>query len=264
METNNTFSFKRLELLFRQSFIINKKLIGISLAGIAGTMFFVLIILQSMNSFRNWDQKDSMLTFLFLFFSLGSIYAGLSFPAFRTKDKSISYLMLPASSSEKYIFEFLTRILAFFIIIPLIFWVVANIEGTIVHHYKAALADYKFSFQQAWAAFTNNTPIKSWNKLAIIQGGLFVFLAAFTGACHFSKSPLIKTIFTISIIISGYVLLTYLLIKGLNLKDYQPSESRILFIRTAQTDMSLFAIVATVTNLALFAISWFRFKEKEV
>jgi len=264
MQTNNLFSLHRFIMLFKQSLMTNKRFIGISLAGVTGTLFVSLILFQSMSNFRNWDQSDYLVTFAVFFFSLGIIYSSLSFPAFRTKEKSIAYLMLPASTSEKYVFELLTRIVTFILFMPLLFWVVANLEGNVVHHYEPRLINYKFSFAQAWTEFTKNAPIQGWSKLAFIQGALFVFIAAFTGASHFSKSPLVKTLFTFSIIVGGYALFTYLLIKGLNLKEYQPSNHRILFMNDRNQAITFFAIAGTVVNLSLLAIAWFRLKEKEV
>jgi len=263
MQTNNLFTLQRFTMLFKQSLRINKNLIGISLAGVSGTLFVTLMLFQSKSHFQNWEQKDSLAAFIFFFFTLGFLYSSLSFPAFRSKEKSMAYLMLPASNSEKFVFELLTRIVAFIILMPMLFWVVANLEGIVVHHYFPKFINYKFSFGQAWIEFTNNRPIKGWNMLAFIQGGLFVFIAAFTGASHFSKSPLVKTLFTFSIIIGGYALYTYLLFKGLNIKEYQPSNDRILFYNNKDQVFTFFAVAIMVVNLSLLAIAWFRLKEKE-
>lgn len=263
METNNTFSFKRLELLFRQSFIINKKLIGISLIGAAGILFVALFFIQSINNFRSWTNYTGMVFFLFCSVSLGGIYTSQSFPAFRSKERTLSFLMLPSSASEKFIFEFLTRIVAFILFIPLLFWGVANLEGAIVHHYVPRLINYKFSFGQGLTEFIIKRKINGWDIFAIIQGCLFVFITTFTGACHFSKSPRVKTLFTLSVIIGGYALLAYLLFKGLNLKDYNPSYGKI-FPKNNEEFITTFSIAASVVNLSLLAIAWFGFKEKEV
>ncbi|MCK9639695.1 MAG: hypothetical protein M0R39_07255 [Prolixibacteraceae bacterium] len=90
MQTNHQFSFQRLLLLGKQSFLINKKLIGISLAGFAGILFLLLVWFQYISHFTRWENKNYMITFTFLFFITGIIYTGLSFPAFRTKRKAWS------------------------------------------------------------------------------------------------------------------------------------------------------------------------------
>lgn len=264
MQSNNQFSFTRFMILFKQSFKLNKKLFGIILAGVAGTLFISLFLFQSASRAANWDQVAYFATFIFFFFTFGIIYSSLSFSAFRSKEKTISYLMLPVSNNEKFLFEFFTRIVAFIIIMPLLYMAVANIEGVIVNHYAPELINYKFSFTRAWNEITRNKPIDGWTRVAFISGGLFVLIAPFTGASTFSKSPLVKTLFVFSAIVCGYFLLAYLLFKGLNLKEYHPGNNGILFIKNKHQAVAATAIAITVINLSLLTISWFSLKEKEV
>jgi hypothetical protein len=234
------------------------------LAGVAGALVLSLIFLQFMSHFQYWSEVSFLRTFLFLYFFLGICYIGLSFNAFRSKDKSIAYLMLPVSNLEKYLYEFLTRIVAYVILMPLIYWIVANLEGVVIHHYVPEFVNYKFSFSHLWNDMNLKEPISGWKMLAFFQGSLFVFIAAFAGASHFSKSPLVKTLFTFSIIAGGYALFTYLLFKGLNIKEYSPSSSGVLWINSKESFTAFFAVVAAVVNLSFLAIAWFRLKEKEV
>ncbi len=264
MQTNHLFSFQRLLLLGKQSFLINKKLIGISLAGFFGVLFLLLLWFQFNSHYTRWENKSWMLTFAFLFLTMGIIYTGLSFPAFRSKEKSMAYLMLPASSTEKFVFELLSRIVVFIFLMPVFFWLVANFEGVVVHSFIPELTNYKFSFGDVYAVMNKGGKFEGWPTVLAVQGALFVFISAFTGASHFSKSPLLKTMFTISIIAAGYALFTYLLVKGLNLQEYHPVHDRILFIDRENSAIASFAILSTLVNLCLLTIAWFRLKEKEV
>jgi len=263
METNNSFSMQRFILLCKQSLIINKKLIGISLVGFSGTLFIALIFLQSVNHFNNWRNENYMATFAVAFFSLGLVYSSLSFPAFRSKERSMTFLMLPTSSSEKYVFELMSRIVLFMLLMPLLFWIVANLEGAIVHSFVPEFANFKFSFGEGWSKITQKEPFDGWAKLAMVQGCLFVFIAPFVGASHFSKSPLLKTLFSLSLIMVGYALFTFLLVKGLNLEEYHPANDRVLFISNEHQAIASLAIGTTVINLCFLAIAFFRLKEKE-
>jgi hypothetical protein len=240
---------------------VNKKLIMISLAGLTGTMFIAFFLFQSMVQFEFWTQSDYMTTFIILFLSLGFLYASNSFPAFRSNSKSLAYLMLPASNSEKYVFELLTRIVAFIIIMPVLYWIVANIEGIIVHQFVPKFVNYKFSYIDFISKFLKTQTNIFWGIIASSQAILFVFTAAFAGASHFSKSPIIKTLFTFSIIVVGYDLYTYLLYRAFNLKEYHPTVPFIFF--TKDRVLMLFALGGLLINLTLLAIAWFRLKEKE-
>lgn len=263
MHTNNMFSIKRFILLFKQSAIVNKKLIGTSLIGAAGIMFVALFSLQSINNYR-WDSFPSMIFFLFCYVSLGGVYISQSFPAFRSKEKCLVYLLQPASASEKFIFEFLTRIVFLVLFLPPMFWILANIEGAIVHHYIPRFISYKFSFGEGLDQLITSKEMSGWNIFALIQFFLFVYMVMFTGACHFSKSPRTKTLFTLSVVVGGFVLLGYLLYRGLNLQEYNMNGKSILFMREKDDVFIFLSIVGIVVNLSLIAIAWFRFKEKEV
>lgn len=264
MQKHQPFSFQRLMLLGKQSFIINKKLIGITLAAFAGILFIALFLMQSNSAFRNWENKDGMVTFIALFFVMGIMYSGLAFPAFRSKEKSMTYLMLPSSAAEKFVFEILVRIFAFIFLMPLFFWLVANIEGLVVHSFIPEFTNYKFSFSGKFDEWENQGKFESWARLLATQGVLFVFISSFTGATHFSKSPLIKTILTFTLILTGFGIYSYLLFKGFNLNEYHPSGNRILFISDKNTALAVSAILSTVLNISLLSIAWFKLKEKEV
>jgi hypothetical protein len=277
METNNIFSIRRFMLYCRHSLIINKKIIGISLIGFVGTLFLVLLFFQSIdNHFEAWKLKDYIVLFYIYFFGLGLTYTSSSFPAFRTKEKSMHYLMLPISSSEKFAFELITRIILFLIIMPSLYWIVANLEGAIVHSYVPEFVNYKFSLSEAYTKMTRTiitvngkiqpSQMAPMIQYLFIQGGLFVFIFLFAGASHFSKSPFLKTLFTFSLIVAGYFLLIYLLFKGLNLREYSTVDNTVLNIKGRdKDDFSKFAAIAlTVINLTFLTIAWFRLKEKEV
>lgn len=249
--------------LFRQSFLVNKKMLGISIAGVAGSLFILLMFCQRNFSYTRWDQGDYMLIFLMFFFMVGIIWTGKSFPSFRSKEKSISYLMLPASTPEKFFFEFLIRIVAFILLMPLVFWIIANIEGAMMHRFKPELVNYTFSFSAGWAEFTKNWQADMWIKYGYFEAYLFSLIASFTGACYFSKSPLVKTIFIFLVIVTGYFLLIYLLVRGLKIDNYLPTGRTILPLHGKRETAIFFAIASTAVNLTLLSVSWFRFKERE-
>lgn len=264
MQTNNLFSIQRFVLLCKQALIINKKMIGIALIGFTSTLFILLMLYHSVPNNRiNWNIESYMLIFFFLFFVLGIIYTSLSFPAFRSKEKSMAYLMQPASSSEKFVFELVMRLVVFILVMPLLFWAVTNLEGTLMHYFKPDIEHYQFSFRGLYNKMTSRGETGGWLQFAFVQGGLFVFIFSFAGASHFTKSPLLKTLFTFSILFAGYSLLIYLMYKGLDLKNHTNNE-RILFMSSDEVAIISGAIAITVINLTLLAVAFFRLKEKEV
>lgn len=251
----------RFVALCKQSLIINKRAIWITLGGSSVILFFLLYFLQASQQFSDWDNVDYSGVFAFIFFPLGILYSGLSFPAFRSKEKSMAYLMLPLTQAEKFLFEFLTRILLFMVIIPPLFWIVANLEGAVVHYFVPELAHYRFSFGEAWLKLTSHGYFAGWTLFAVVQGWLFSLLLFFTGASHFSRMPFQKTWFSFGALFFGYTFFILFLGKLLGLQGIV--NIRMFFFKTDQSAIAALGLAIGVINLCLLAISWFRLKEKE-
>lgn len=250
-------------MLFKSSFLINRKLITLTLAGVAGTFFVSLLLLQKLTSFSNWHQQEYLGTFLVFFLLLGAVYSSLSFPAFRSRVASVNYLMLPASTFEKFLFELTTRILAFIIIMPLLFWVVANLEARIVFHYRPDLGRPDFSFIDGWNDLFTYKEMTGWINLLVANLLTMVFTLTFAGAAYFTKSPLVKTLFTITIIAMSFSFYIWLLLKAFDIMNFSPAGSRVLFIYNEIQAQAFFAIGSSAINIILIIISWFFLKEKE-
>jgi hypothetical protein len=261
MQTNNLFSTVRFVALCKHSLTINKRVIWITLGGSSVILFFLLYFLQASQQFSDWTNYDYYGVFAYTFFPLGILFSGLSFPAFRNKEKSMAYLMLPVSQTEKYLFEFLTRILLFTVIIPPLFWVVANLEGAVVKNFAHELVNYRFSFGEAWSKLASHDHFSGWTLFAMVQGWLFTLLLFFTGASHFSRMPFQKTWFSFGALFFGYTYFIVVLGKVLGLQGIV--NIRLFFFKTNQSAIAALAIAITVINLCLLAISWFRLKEKE-
>ena len=263
MQTTNSFSIHRLLLMFKQSLIINKKRFAIAISAFSGILFITLVWAQASTNFSNWGEHAYLSTFVSVFLSLGISYAAFSFPAFRSKEKSMTYLTLPASTSEKFVFELLSRIVAFIILMPILFWVIANLEGVLVHYYYPELINYQFSYGKSLTSFTKDVDVKQVIFL-IIQMVLFGFIAPFTGGSHFSKSPLFKTLLTFSIIVVSYFLFSLFLVKAFDLLQGLSAGNKGMHFRgNREIAIIMFKIGFTLTNLSLLAIAWFSLKEKE-
>ena len=263
MQTNNSFSFRRLMLLFKQKLIINKRRYPLAIAAFSGGLIISFVFAQTINNFGNWSNMHYVSTFISVFVIVGIAYSAFSFPPFRSNEKSMVYLMLPATNSEKFVFEILSRIVAFIILMPLLYWILANLEGAVFHYYFPELVNYKFSFRDGFLAIVKDGKFEFWALILTLQGILFMFIAPFAGAGYFSKSPLVKTLLTFSIVILSYFLFTFLLTKSLNLQGLHPVGNSLIFMKDSQTVIKLLGIGMVIVNLALLAIAWFSLKEKE-
>jgi hypothetical protein len=217
-----------------------------------------------MANYVRFQNKDYFVLLMALFLINGLSYVGVSFPGFRSKEKAMSYLMLPASNAEKFLFELLTRIVLFLFLMPACYWMVANLEGLILHSFVPVFVNYNFSFSEAYSELVNSTKLTVWGELFMFQGILFVLIAPFTGAVHFSNSPLIKSLLTFFLAVAGYSLLNYILIQGLALYYIDPRANSILFLGTQKEGFAFLAIFSLIINVGLLFVAWFGFKEKGV
>jgi|GEM_PF-686465 len=272
MQTNNLFSFERFLMLWKQSLIINKRMILISLTGIAGLLFFAMMFFQFTTHFRNWDDAGYCGLFLTWFITVGVIYISNSFPAFRAKERTMAYLMLPATSAEKFFFELLSRILLFILLMPLLIVTVFYLETFVIHHFVLTFDQFTISklqignehFKVNNGGTANQENLIIWTKYIGLQYGLFLLITIFTGASHFSKSPLLKTFATVTIIYIGFGIYTYLITKGFDLNGGNFKYLIMLIGKDSKSATIFAAIMITVLNLSLLAFSFFRLKEKEV
>ncbi len=266
---------ERFLMLWKQSLITNKKMILISLSGIAGILFIVMVFLQSTRNFRNWESGGYLALFIFCFITLGVIYISNSFPAFRSKERSMAYLMLPATSSEKFFFELVSRIVLFIFLMPLLIVTVFYLETFVIHHFVLTFDQFTISkLQIGNEHFRVNVNVDGvpsdqgssikWAKYILLQNGLLLLITIFTGASHFSKSPLLKTFATVTIIYIGFGFYTYLITKSFAINGENFKNLIVLFVKDSRGTAIFAAIMITVLNLSLLAISFFRLKEKEV
>lgn len=264
MQQNNSFSINRMFLLYRQALIENKKELLIYIGGLCGgillvTSFFILVMdTNILGRPEAWVNDEYILIFMSMFVGLGILYNSMAFPGFRSKEKSLTYLMLPVSTSEKFIFELLNKLIFYIVGFPLLAWVLMNLLGFVIHELEPEFVNYRFDMNPI---FDN---LQGWQRALAFFGGLLMFTIPFTGASHFQKKTLIKTLFSLAITLGAFGLFAFLLFKGLDLRNYTPVNNRVTFIHNGDDAIRALCLAAIATNLLLLTVSYFKLKEKEV
>lgn len=190
--SNNIFSWKRFQLLFKQHFIHNSQFLLLSTGAYIGVIFIVLSLFQAGDNLEP-HHLDSFQGFLVVFVSVfGILYVGHSFPAFRSKESTISYLMMPASALEKFVFELVSRIGIILITLPLLYWATFNLQG----YFFTIFTDMVFEpIGVQYLVRLEVPPDSQFLIYSMISGGIFLALSlAFTGAAMFTKQPLVKSL----------------------------------------------------------------------
>lgn len=262
MKISNHISTHRMLLLYRQYINLHIKqtlvIFGATIVAIAGYHTFMhLINLERLE--RSFNTNYHQPVFLFAFFGGCLIWCGQAFPGFRSKEKMMDYLMTPASSFEKFMFEFINRILLYLILFPIIYWAVTNLVNGIFHAYNPEYINYKFAYgdmiDSKWST----------RELALVMSlGFLMLTLPFTGASYFQKLALLKTILFVALFVGIYVGIGFLLLKGLHIQEYNLVNNRILFMYGPEDGKLAGIFAAIFGNLVILTIGYFKIKEKEV
>ena len=259
---NNSLSIKRIGMLYKQYYFINRNKLLLILVATAGLITGYHTLVHAVN-YRDLGQQNFLSDYHLSSFSIALfvgclLWCGNAFPAFRNKDRRMSYLIAPATSLEKFSFEVLNRIILFIIVFPIIYWVFTNLVTSVFHSFVPDYENYKFSYKNPFPGDINSLEIFLMLSLALL-----IPTISFTGATYFQKIPLVKTIVVVFIILclfGGYI---FFVVKGLELYQYNPINNRVLFIRGADGAKVAGIIAAFLVNITLLVISYFKVKEKE-
>jgi hypothetical protein len=264
MNSNNTINLARLGMLGQQYVIHHYRILLTSIVAFCGGLFMLLLLIQFSDEFRPVG-SDSMFHEILVTILIGTaiICGGTAFPSFRSKEKTVNYLMLPASATEKFLIEFLTRTLLFVVVTPLLYWFIYNLEGYTVNIFYPT---FSFTGQNLFELVDMDMDTETARRrvLFLIPAAAFLlFTLPFTGATIFMKNALVKTLFSVAIIFFFNLFLVYFFLEILAFKEFHPSGS-ILFIRHAEDMLTAMTVACIILNIGLISAAYFKLKEKEV
>lgn len=260
--SNNIFNGKRFLLLCKQHFIHNTKFLLLSTVAYIGVVFIVLSIAQAGNDLVPLD-LNAFQAFLIVCVAVFSIlYVGHSFPAFRSKESTINYLMLPASVLEKFLFELLIRIVIIIPTLPLLYWVTFHLQGYVF----AIFTDGTFVPIGLQYLVEIDAPdgYQFIIYTLITAATLLAFVLAFTGAAMFTKQPLVKTLFAVAVIVMFFMLYSYIVIMPLGVGRYNPPETMFLVPMNNPAALQLINVALIATIIVMLFVAFRKLKEREV
>lgn len=262
--SNNTFNGKRFLLLFKQHFIHNNKLLLFSSVAYVGVIFILLSIVQMGNDLEPHD-LESFRGFLIGFVAVfGILYTGYSFPAFRSKEASINYLMVPGSVLEKFLFELVSRIGLMLVLLPMLYWLTFHLQGYFFNMFaRGEFLTVGFS-EFTSLEFPEEVDNVFWFGVLIVSASLLTFVLPFTGAAMFSKQPLVKTLFSVAIIIMFFSAYIYLVLEEMGVGKYNPNEKMWLVPGSESGAFQFFGTALVLTNIVMLFVAYQKLKEREV
>ena len=226
------------------------------LAGSFAALFLFVFWLVADHAISNENEWVGL--FFGTFVVAGLLLIGHAFPEFRRKKSAINFLMAPASTFEKFIFEGLLKIILFTFLFPFVF----NIIGDL----SISLAKYIWPYQSySNLTYTGLKKFSNEDFFPIIPW-LYVWGAsiALAGASAFKKLPLIKTLIFITAVFGGIAGYFYLMIEKMHLENgigYFFFE--VLKMNKQEPPMSVFIIFLAISSLIAFGYAYFNLKERE-
>ena len=282
MNSNKFFSFSRFYQLLRNDILLNYKKYLLTIVG-AFILGFITM-LKTMPSYMyndstfKFDYSGYMTLFVMCLVGLGA-FVGSAFSELSSKIKTSNYLLMPASTLEKFLCQFVIRALVGTVIFLFIFWVDAHLarimalrhieyfDGKLAgpekynyiekFHYSMLLIKSKYPFVTNWKLFEGIGMI-----LIAFSTGVFLFSVKI----FFRKLGLIKTgitfvatLFLIMFVMTFFSHLFYPETKGLDIAniDYTLTNGY------KNSEILLYSI-AYIAPLFLLPLGYFKLKEKQL
>lgn len=270
MQTNQIFNFSRFGRYTKSSLILNYRQLLIFWGGMISGIFLLYLI--AAHAFNPRDESAYM-PFILIFFFAGIIFAGISFSAFRKKEKTIALLTIPASALERFAYEFLEKIAAFIVFYPPVFYLASNFAifirntmgfgGNVNVEYtvngvvnKVQLFPYQYFSLNRVMSEAQEGQLFLFFSIAVL-----LFSIAFAGAATFRKYPLIKTIVFCGALVAtvfGYI---YFIIEKLRVRS--PWIANYDLNLTDKQGFELVGAILIFFSLIILSYAYFKVKEKE-
>jgi hypothetical protein len=249
--------------LCRQQFIQHNQLFLLAIVAYVGVIIIALTIAQISNDLLPHN-LDIFQGFLVAFVSIfGILFVGHSFPAFRSKERTITYLMIPGSTLEKLLSEFLIRIVIIVVALPVIYWITFHFQG----YSFSIFTRYSFEpigLQHVATIDIGDEKYPGLIQTAIASGILLALLLAFTGSAMFSKQPLVKSLFAVAVILLFFGVYSYFVIVEFGLEQYRPPENMWLIPRNEGAVLTFLIAAFILSSVVMGYVAFRKLKEKEV
>ena len=221
MNTNRYFSFSRLGLVMKRDFMENWKTNLYRFLG-PYTIFLLVMWFSSMNmtNFNEFSDIVSATFFSVLFFG-GSFTASYALETMNTQQKRISFLMLPATSFEKFFARFLYVTVGFVVLST-----IALLLAEVTRFLLLPLFDLPDTFKQStlpsvWQTIMNVRTF-NFNGSGIMEsvvGWLFlIWIHSFflLGGCRWYKNAFWKTLGLIILVNFFFIFVSVNLVESLD------------------------------------------------
>jgi hypothetical protein len=264
MQQNKYFSPGRFARLLRNDLMINQKTYLFTLAGF-GIAIYALIYFLMITS-KHFSNSNYIGLFIFYLMGMG-FFIGKAFPAMTNQIKTSNYLLVPGSTFEKFMVQFVIRIVIFIPLAMTIFWIATHLakaslipDPLIASDPAAQIQDFHF-----WNLFNNH--ITNLDKQIIILSVFSMATIFFAGSVYFNRFALVKTVIISGIIVflvvCAFVLFSHIFYSaqthGFDIHNINYKITEDLY----NTQLAYY-VLGGLSWLFFLPLAYFKIKEKEV
>ncbi|WP_139958530.1 hypothetical protein [Flavicella sediminum] len=266
MTTNSYFSPQRFLNYLKFDLKINAKTYLFFAIGLLVVLFFAdYFSISQTNSTIGYTEKQYSPLFFVMFTICSILVMATSFPELRNKKEASHYFLLPASTFEKILVQFLIRIVAFTVVFFLIFWIDFKMTHIIYQaiEWNKPIAIKSFDLFTPFYDLTRTTDL-----IAVILAMFSVATFLLMGSSIFRKYALFKTILSFGILL-GIFFLTMVFYSHVfypeKVKNFFSIEIQSYKIRPYLYNVQLFVyILISFASLFFLPLTYFKLKEKQV
>lgn len=257
---NQIFNLSRFIKYGTYQFRMRNKAMLLTVAGAFIALIFLMFFVISTS--HRWNANSWQLTFYLTGAVAAILYIGNSFPYFRKKDTSVGMIMLPASVFEKFVYEYLSRVVLFTLLFPIFFSFVAHLVVPLVQYIFPKKGITSFSFDLLFPVYNreSDTLIAYYIIPALYILITSLFLA---GAVIARRYPLVKTLVSIGVFVLSIIGYFYLILEKINLENGLGYFAERIWGQPEDAIKTIFALIV-VTSITNLAYTYFKLKEKEV
>lgn len=272
MGSNNIFNGKRFVNLVKQYLFHNYSGILLGVPVLFGISLVAITFLQFINGDNQSNQEEYFLIFVFAYIVIGAFYVGSAFPAFRNKEESLSYLMVPGSVLEKYQVQFIFYPFLYLLVFPLLYFSAYQLSSGFMYVVNPNFIAFDLLdfFQNIIVTriYSDGNIISEINNLPlVISIGFSIAMAFFFGATTFKKFATLKTLFGLVIYIGLCIGMIYFIMENLNWGQYHPTEDGLYLAPIGSKDQEIISFLILVClsfGLIFSIVAFLKIKEKEV
>lgn len=228
-------------------------------------LFFGLLLFTSLSMYNEhvWNNNDWQRIFITSAIFVGVMVIGTSFPYLRKKERTMNFLMLPASNLEKYSFEVLLRMVALSIVFPIVLNVTSILAIHLVDYAHYLLGSHGEAFSCESLSFAKVLDARKPGITTLLFGSAFFgFSLPFAGSVVFTKRPFIMTLVFVAGVIAVGVGYMYILMEKIHIK--RPIIADFLEWMGEEKGMAFLFWLIVLLSVWVLTYAFFKLKEKEV